>query len=177
MGHSLGAALGLEYLGKASAAEEKKLAGFVAVSLPLRLKITKAAVVLEAASPLLRSFWAFAVQAGLPSAVPAFGPYKRHQFPIRSPQLNSDFSYFQMIENVLSTIADQLPTVHLLNVPGLALYGAIDRIATARDGDLVSRQFQQMDRITLPWENHYTTLLAARTAVEVVEWIKSRTKY
>ena len=175
IGHSLGAALAVQYLLHEDLFTKERLAGFVAISLPLQLRVTPASILLEAASPLLPSFWKFVSRVGLAEALPAFGPYRRSEFPIRFPGARQSFGYLEPVADVLRDIAYNASAKPIISIPGLVLRGKLDSIATAADTDEVGARFQRMKQVALPWENHYTGLLAQSTTDVVVKWLDQQT--
>lgn len=117
-------------------------------------------VVAELASPLCRGWWDAGKFYGAYERVPAFGPFKRSQFPIRIGHSGA-YAYIDVVKEIFSR-ADQ--TVYA-KMKALSVVGAWDMLAKAAPLTGITKH------VEVAANNHYTTPFDRTCAQTITAWL------
>lgn len=129
--------------------------GAVFIGVPTRLSIGIRAAHEELKSLFSKTFLQEASRIGIYKMIPAFGPFKRNQFPIRLPANNpSKLSYLDIIERALNKIFTY-QNIKPSSTPVLTIFGDKDHIAPFYCGRPILHQYHEAEFEVIPGLNHY----------------------
>lgn len=171
VGVSLGGALLLHSLGSAPG----ELISGCLLAAPLRIEMSRGAVLAEIGIPALRTLWREREHCGIWGLVPSFGPVKRDLYPLRLAVRPGPgaFGYVEVLNSALERLEleDAAPRVR---VPVLLAYGTADRVVPASQGEALGRLIPSSELLLLEGETHLTTPLAPGVTERVLHWIEGR---
>jgi len=163
-GYSLGGALCIDTLTKLSTHPEKILL----IATPKNPVINLHTLLSEARLPLLRSFWSHASFFGSMGPVPAFGPFKRGQFPVRVGSKNGHYLaeiglWFSKVkwENNLKSFRGQALSIHA-DWDMLAPQIQMESLVRSKSNFQVQRILRQ---------THFSILLSKELADASISWL------
>ena len=171
VGHSLGGALALHFLGTPAGA---RVASAALLSAPLRLELGPGTVAGE-----LRGFFCRAVLGqratyGLWGIVPAVGPLKRAAYPFRHAMAGRPLAYIDAVRDLLRRM--ELPAAAArVRVPVLLAYGSADRLVPATQGRELSARIPRAELEVVLGATHYTVPFTPEVTGRVAEWTDAHT--
>lgn len=168
LGHSLGAALVLHSLAHDPWAARVHSA--VAISAPLRLRVTLRAALAELLGFASRRTWSEREHYGIPGLVPALGPWKREQFPVRLAERHGRFGYVRVAATLLQRLhlADAAARVA---APVLLVYGERDRLVPPEQGETLAGRLPAACLLRVAGTTHFNTPFSEPALTAVVEWL------
>lgn len=172
VGHSLGGALALHFMGS-GAAEAEDVRSAVLVSAPLRLSLGAR----TAASELLRFFGPATVREcpvyGVWGVVPAVGPLKRRAFPFRHAGEDRALDYIAEVRRLLREM-ELGEAAGRVRAPVLLVYGGLDRLVPPEQGEELAGSLPDAALLRIDRGTHFSTVVAAEAIGRTVGWIVSR---
>jgi pimeloyl-ACP methyl ester carboxylesterase len=170
IGHSLGGAAALAYLSSA----ERDIAGVILVSVPLHVPMAVKPFVGELRSLQSISTFVQIRNYGPWGIIPAFGPFKRGQYPVRHTKtigrLPNSMTYVDEVQRAFE-ILDVSEAAKSVDAPSLLIYGERDGIAPLRHGEKLFDSLGECELFAVPKETHFSTLLSKATENKIVNWL------
>lgn len=166
MGQSLGAALCL----RAVALQQVQALTLTLLTLPVQLVLSKQAMLAEARALLLPSFWAQHSHYGYWGVFPAFGPLKRHLYPIRLPESTRSEDYVATVTKLINNwrLEELAPNV---SCPTLFVLGGRDLIAPAAQVKSLAARLPDARLLIAEGETHYTTTLRQDICQQITKFL------
>ena len=167
LGQSFGASLALHAL---AGDQLGPVASAVALSAPLRVRPTARTVVGELAGFATRTCLAQRAHYGLWGAVPAFGRFKRAEYPIRLAEARGgSWDYVGVVNRALAGL-DLLERAAQVQTPALLVYGARDWIVPLAHGEALHERLPGAELRVLPRATHCMVPFAPETEQAVLTW-------
>jgi pimeloyl-ACP methyl ester carboxylesterase len=166
-GHSLGAAAIIELL--TMHATRRPITGAILVAMPTQPRLSLAVIASELILPFLKTFWQLRATYGFLGTFPAFGRFKRQQFPIRLDPKYQCESCIKVVSNWYAQ-RDWLQQCKTISIPILLIHGGLDLLAPRSVGHQLCSTIQRAELEFLRWENHFTLAGSPETAELSVAW-------
>jgi pimeloyl-ACP methyl ester carboxylesterase len=167
-GQSLGAIAVAQMIGRTD--NLPGLAGAFFVTMPLKPDLKLRTAIPEILLPFFAGFWQLTKYYGLISSVPAFGWFRRREFPVRMNREAHDISYLRYI---CESISKQNWGIKLksVRIPLLAIYAQYDRIAPPGDGAQLKNDVPDLSISVIRSENHFSIMGSDQLPVIINQWI------
>lgn len=172
--HGIGISLGGALLLHAVGAERHAFASAALLAAPLRIELSRRAVLTEIGVPALRTLWRERRHCGIWGMVPAFGPVKRGTYPLRlgMPSGVGSFGYVDVLNLALERL-DLVAIAPDVVTPTLLAYGTADRVVPIGQGETLHGWMRSSELIHLEGETHLTTPLTPGLTARLLEWVGS----
>jgi pimeloyl-ACP methyl ester carboxylesterase len=167
VGYSLGGAFWLRLADREIIAFSK----IALIAVPLRIKLSLDFFLMELASLCSPSFYRQWKRYGWREAVPAFGAFRRGEFPLRlSPR--ERLSYPSLVDKILRRHSP-LESVAKLSQNYLLVFGRWDRLAKPKDLSLWQRANPNVSSVVVDRANHFLLPFQESTVSAIIRWMKS----
>jgi alpha-beta hydrolase superfamily lysophospholipase len=165
VGVSLGGSLLLHALPRLSPAP----ASAALLCAPLRVELSRRAVLGELGSGLLRTLWREREHYGVGGLIPSFGRWKRDVYPLRLGEAAGAgaFGYVEALNRILASLRLE-EAARAVDIPTFLVYGAADRLVPPEQGERLAALLPRSKLLILPGETHLTTPLAEAAVEQVV---------
>jgi alpha-beta hydrolase superfamily lysophospholipase len=165
VGVSLGGSLLLDALPRLSPAP----ASAALLCAPLRVHLSRHAVIGELGPGLLRALWREREHYGLGGLIPSFGRWKRDVYPLRLGEAGGTgaFGYVEALNHILTSLHLE-EAARATRTPVLLVYGAADRLVPPEQGERLAALLPRSELLVLPGETHLTVPLAEGAVERVV---------
>ncbi len=167
VGHSLGGALA--WHGVAHGTIDVR--SLTIIGVPRKLDLGFHASLNEVVHCLDRNYFALIRRYGLWPMLPALGPWKRKDFPIRSPHgVYNTFGYVRVMRSLVEQLT--MPTeLASPNTPVLAIYGTNDQIAPMAYGETLLAGYSRSRLIEISGKNHFCVMFDPRLHESIATFI------
>ncbi|HEX6924056.1 MAG TPA: alpha/beta fold hydrolase [Longimicrobiaceae bacterium] len=171
--HAIGISLGGSLLLHALPRLGSALTSAVLVAAPLRVELSRAAILREVGAPMLRTIWRERSWFGLTGLIPSFGPFRRGAFPLRLEDAPGPgaFGYVQVLNRMLDRL-DLPAAARATEVPTLLVYGARDRLVPREQAETLARALPTAEVLVLPGETHLSTPMSPIARGRILEWLR-----
>jgi pimeloyl-ACP methyl ester carboxylesterase len=172
LGHSLGGTLAVHAAPKLGMNIDK----YILISAPIEAIEMKLSHFWELTALFSRSLWQQADQFGFSKMLPALGPFRRQDFPIRTWQNgqseNSPWNYLGVVNKMIE--ASQLShCASQIRQPCLLIYGKRDHVTPIEFGRKLKQMLPNSQLKAIDKETHFTTLLSQLCETWIVDFLKS----
>jgi alpha-beta hydrolase superfamily lysophospholipase len=167
--HAVGVSLGGSLLLHALPRLSPTPASAALLCAPLRVELSRRAVVGELGLRLPRALWREREHYGLGGLIPSFGRWKRDVYPLRLGEAAGAgaFGYVEALNRILASLRLE-EAARAADLPVLLVYGAADRLVPPEQGERLAALLPRSELLILPGETHLTTPLAAEAVAAVV---------
>lgn len=174
--HGIGVSLGGALLLNALGSGPGEIASGSLLAAPLRIELSRRAILGELGLPALRTLWREREHCGVWGLVPSFGPVKRGLYPLRLavPPGPGSFGYVDVLNAALERLRLE-DSARRVRAPVLLAYGTGDRVVPVAQGKELARLIPSSELLLLEGETHLTTPLAPAVATEILSSIAGRT--
>lgn len=151
---------------------EGAFATAIFLGVPLKLRLDVKLVWHELSSLWNKDYRKLVKTEGIYSMLPALGPFKRKDFPIRTPPYTKKgaFSYLEAIRAQLGTENAWSPLQKRIKL--LFLFGEKDRIAKKSDYIKVDPLIPYADKVVLEGLSHFMLPFAKEAHAQVITFLK-----
>lgn len=165
IGHSLGGVLALHGL----ALHHISIDSLVLIGVPIHLDISFTTAFMELRYAYDREFWQRMKEFGFWSMLPAFGAFKRADFPIRlsSRGAKSQLGYIGEVVSLLADLQLGVGDPLAFDFPCLGIYGQHDRISTPAQGRRLLARCPGSELVEVAGKNHFTVNFAEQTLAAI----------
>ena len=163
VGHSLGGALVADYL----CTHQPAVRSATIISTPFQARWAPAVLLPEVRALISPDFYRQAGIYGFPDILPAFGSFRRKEFPLRLGDGVSLGELPQLLRDLFIRL-DLKKRISQIQVPVLLCYGGLDRIAPLSQGQEAARLIPDAKLLTVEKGTHFTSLLSEKTEKGVV---------
>lgn len=169
VGISLGGALLLHSLPALS----RSLRSAVLVSAPLRVRLSRRAILRELGPRMLLTIWRERAHFGFTGLIPSFGPFRRGLYPLRLVEEPGPgaFGYVEQINRALEQLHLE-EAARRSDLPVLLLYGEEDALVPPEQARVLAASLPRAELHLLRGETHLSTPLAPATVRRLLEWIE-----
>lgn len=168
LGHSLGGALALGFLGTARGGE---VASATLVSAPLEVRIGLRGAVGELAGFFSRAALGQCALYGVWGTVPAVGPLKRAAYPFRHAASGRPLAYIDAVRDLLRRMELER-AAEGVRVPTLLVYGSADGLSPPEHGERLAARIAASELRVIGGASHFTAVFAPETTDAVVSWVE-----
>jgi len=170
IGQSLGGALVLDFLSKNS----HKISSAAIMGVPIYITKSQWAFAQEILSLKSSALKDEIKIYGAWNLIPAFGKFKRSQFPVRLKGAKKTDAALKYVDEVVSTFEriDVAECVKLIETPVLLCYGDTDQIAPVEHGEILFDNLKNCELVTVYGETHFTLGLASETKEKITNWLE-----
>jgi alpha-beta hydrolase superfamily lysophospholipase len=171
--HAVGISLGGSLLLHALPRLEPRPASAVLICAPLRVQLSRAAMLGELRPRLLEVLWRERADYGLGGLIPSFGRWKRGVYPLRlrEPVGQGSFGYVEELNRILESL-DLEVAARAADLPVRLIHGGADRLVPSAQAERIAELLPRGDLLLLPGETHLTTPLAPEALRATVEWLR-----
>lgn len=167
LGHSLGGSLALRAL-----ADGVEVASAVVISAPISIHPGPAFLLEEMRGMLTPTCLSHREHYGLWGLVPALGPLKRSDYPVRLARAAAGgLTYVEAVRETLAALHLEADGESAA-APALLVYGERDRLVPVEQGERLAAAFRRSRLLRVPGATHYTTVLREDVARETLSWIR-----
>lgn len=169
VGISLGGSLLLHALPRLTPRPESA----VLLCAPLRVRLSRAALLGELRPRLLEVLWRERGDYGFGGLIPSFGRWKRGVYPLRlrEPAGDERFAYVRELNRILGSL-DLEGAARAADLPVRLIYGGADRLVPPEQAKRLTDLLPRADLLLLPGETHLSTPLAPAALHATVEWLR-----
>ena len=175
-GQSLGALLCLRFLAQMPATEAP-VAGAVLLSTPVSGRISARPMLGELHAAVSPTFWRAAADYGYWGLLPAIGPFKRQQYPLRFAPGEGGLAvaaYAGFVDDLVQASQPLLPAA-TQRVPCLMLYGSLDALTPPQQAATLAAQLEPSSAcVVVAGETHFTLVLSSKCLERVLVWIEQQ---
>lgn len=170
--HAVGVSLGGAILLAALPDLQPRLASAALLVAPIHVELTAASLRSELRTGILRTLWREREHYGWLGLIPSFGPFKRDAYPLRLdvPVPRGAFGYVRVLNDLLGDL-DPAAAAARVTLPVLLVYGALDRIVPAAQGERLARFLRRGELLRVPGGTHLTTPMEPAVTARLLEWI------
>ncbi|RZA22419.1 MAG: alpha/beta fold hydrolase [Proteobacteria bacterium] len=141
------------------------------LAVPLRVELNLRFVFAELCTLFSPSFYRQWLRYGWRETVPAFGRFRRKDFPLRLAPKET-LSYPAFIDKILSS-RSPLESVAKLSHNCLVIFGGWDRLAKPKDFELWQKANPGLTRVVVDRANHFLLPFQKPTIKALIQWMKS----
>lgn len=168
LGHSLGGALALGFLGTVRGGE---VASATLVSVPLEVRIGTRVALGELAGFFSRAALGQCATYGVWGTVPAVGPLKRAAYPFRHAASGQPLAYIDAVRDLLRQMELER-AAERTRVPALLVYGGADHLSPPEHGERLAARIAGAELRVVRGASHFTAVFAPETTDAVVGWVE-----
>ncbi len=167
-GQSLGAVAIAQTITKTQSIQG--LLGAALITMPLNPQVGLRSAIPELLLPFFKGFWRLTKYFGIVDSVPAFGPFRRREFPVRLPPKSQHTSYIHHICTEISRV-DWASQLQQAKLPLLAVYAQLDLIAPASEAEHLKRVIPRINIEVINSENHFSIMGSEQLCTAIIQWL------